>query len=1153
MLSLILLGIPAFSQGPDRNPFVPNRYTVLLVDPPVAARFAGRDEMRSAAAVSYRQQIESRQASVIQELRSRNIRVTGSVSLLINAVFVSMTPDRLAEVQSIPGVAGVRPMRWFKPVMNKAVQNMNAPAAWNLLGGQSNAGAGIKIAILDSGIDQNHPAFQDPTLSVPSGFPICTKGHPEDCNYTNNKVIVARSYVRTISMEAVTDPTNPAPESVPDDYSPRDRFGHGTAVASVAAGNTNTGTVTFSGMAPKAYLGNYKITGSPGVNDGATDQVLIEAIQDALTDGMDIANLSYGGTALTGALNTGPICGLSAGTACDPVAAAFEAAMKAGIVVVAASGDDGDTAYLDSNNYPYYGSISSPASAPSVIAVGATTNSHVLTPGVSVNGSNVPSNLVGIAAQLSDSYFYPSQYGATAEPLVDVTTLGDDGTACNALPADSLDGEFALIIRGNCNFSVKATNAATAGAAGVIFYMADSSAPISPSGMDCFSGTGSCFIGPIVMVSNSDGLNIKNYLASNAGQVVTIDLAGAETDIATYVTEFGLSPAGSNQLASYSSIGPTPDGLIKPDMLAVGGFDLDIGATSSGLYVATQSFDPTEGSQGTLYSSNGYDAADGTSFSAPMVAGAAALVKQAHPTYTTAQIKSALVNSAAQDVSVDDVGYPADVESIGAGRLDAGAAVNSSITAEPATISLGFVTSGSLPISKVVTITNHGSAPVALVVAVVPNTTVAQATVAVDKLSIPLSPGATTSLNVTLSGSVPGAGEYSGFVTLQASGTTTWLPYMFVVGDGIPYNAVPLFCEQTGGICVFGAPGQDGGPQAVQVTDQYGVPVVGTPVTFSVSPRGSLTLKSFPGEPACVPASSTSTLTCKTDNYGIAYVDTILGNGSADITARAAGTSFDLPADVLPLPQLNSTGAVVNMATYQGPIAPGSYVALLGSNLVDPNILGNPTGDYAPTIGSPVCPPSVCLPLTVDEVNVSFDVPSAGISVPGYVLFVSPTEVDVQAPWELQGQSSVQVKVMVDGLFGNVVTAQIAPYTPAFFADSSGNAIAYDNNSNADVSTTAPVHAGDLVSLYANGLGPVNNQPASGFPGQENPASTTTTQPVVMIGGKQAVVSYSGLAAGDPAEYEIDVTIPSGLSAGNQPVTVSIGGQTSAPVNIPVH
>ncbi len=224
-------------------------YALVLQDAPVTANFTTREAARSLQADSYRAQIQSRQAALKSELATRNFNVTGSVSTLANAVFVVSTPDREAELRSLPGVVDVIPMRKLRPTINKATQLMNAPAAWTTLGGVSSAGAGIKIGIIDSGIDQTHPAFQDSTLKAPAGFPKCTNGHPEDCTYTNNKVIVARSYIR--QQSAPSNPSNPAADSIPDDYSPRDRVGHGTATASVAAGSANSaGAVAFNGMAP---------------------------------------------------------------------------------------------------------------------------------------------------------------------------------------------------------------------------------------------------------------------------------------------------------------------------------------------------------------------------------------------------------------------------------------------------------------------------------------------------------------------------------------------------------------------------------------------------------------------------------------------------------------------------------------------------------------------------------------------------------------------------------------------------------------------------------------------------------------------------------------------------------------------------------------
>ena len=157
--------LPGFGQ------YARNRYALILQDEPVASRYTTREQMRTAAADGYRQQLASRQSSVHQELQRRGVPIISSVSEVLNAVFVSATPDRIAELEAIPGVIGVRPMRQMHLTLNKATQLMNAPVAWNLVGGQSKAGAGIKIGILDTGIDQTHAAFQDSSLAIPLRLP----------------------------------------------------------------------------------------------------------------------------------------------------------------------------------------------------------------------------------------------------------------------------------------------------------------------------------------------------------------------------------------------------------------------------------------------------------------------------------------------------------------------------------------------------------------------------------------------------------------------------------------------------------------------------------------------------------------------------------------------------------------------------------------------------------------------------------------------------------------------------------------------------------------------------------------------------------------------------------------------------------------------
>ena len=1059
---------------------------------------------------------------------------------VLNAIFVTVPASRVPELRAIPGVAAVRPIRRYKANLNRATQLMNAPAAWSQVGGQSNAGAGIKIGIIDSGLDNTHPAFQDSSLTAPSGYPKCS---PDACGYTSGKVIVSRSYVRQLagftSADPVSDPDDtsvppPPATSQPDDYTPRDHLGHGTGVASVAAGNQNTGTVTFTGMAPKAYLGIYKIAGTPGINDSPTDQVLIMAVDDALNDGMDIASLSWGAPALAGALDTGAICGYPAGAACDPLAAAYEAAAKAGLIITVAAGNSGS----DANNYPYLNSIDSPASAPSVIAAGATTSSHVLTPSVSVNDAGAPSAVKGISAELTDAFFYPAYQGALIAPLIDVATLGNDGYSCSSLPENSLQGAFALIQRGTttagtCPLVDKASNAQAAGAAGVVFYMADSTTPTALA-------AGFTFVGPVVIISRADGLNLKNYIDANPGASVTIDTAGIETELSLFNTHEGINPAIlPNVVASYSSFGPTPDGALKPDLIATGGLDpvaifSSLGVASSGLYMAGQRLDPA----GELYSQNGYIAADGTSFAAPMTAGAAALIKQAHPNYNAADVKSALVNSAAS-VTTDDQGNPADVRWLGAGRLDAGGAITATVTAKPTSISLGYLKSSSaLPVSKTFTLTNRGTSSVGLTVSVTPNSTLMATTVAVDKPSFTLAPGdaGAATITVMLSGSVPAPGAYSGFVKVTGSGVSLNLPYLFLVPDGSPYNVV----LQDFGV-IQGTTGGDGGTVAVQVVDQYGVPVTGEPVSFA-SPGGNVTFQSVDSEPGCSPNNASAT-TCNTDNYGFAYAEAFLGTsvGTPTITAQVGSMApMSETAYILGAASLTAN-QILNNASYLPAFAPGSIVAIKGANLMNPALLINTVQGYDVATTSP-------FPLSLDTVSVSFDVPGANLSLAAPIVAVSQNQINVQVPWELQGQTSAQVKITIGEELGNpirsnVVTVPIASSAPAFYLYNYGNTPdALDGNYQI-ITSSNPAIRGQFISLYANALGPVANTPADGAPGDNT--TLTTTVPVVMIGGQQATVQYHGLAPGFAGVYQVNVQVPTNISPGDQPITIAIGDNVS--------
>ena len=1050
------------------------RYALILADPPAIQKAESRLSLGSVESKSYRAGIESRQRLLVTELSKRSIQVTSSISTIANAVFVVATPESIEDLKRLPGVIGAVKLRQYHQKLNRATQLINAPAAWSAVGGSPNAGAGVKIAIIDSGIDHTNPAFQDRSLAMPPGYPKCDG---DACNFTNNKIIVARSYTRMLTS---TDPA----ESRPDDYSPRDHEGHGTAAASCAAGVAVTGVAPISGVAPKAWLGNYRIFGSPGVNDTTSDDVLLKAFEDAVNDGMDVISFSVGGPAFSGPLDMGESCGNAPGVPCDLLAKTLEELARKMVVIIAAAGNEG---FDGTANGPTYGTIGSPANAPSIIAAGASTNSHDFTEILTVPGANVPAALRAISVKSGDSSI---PHGAITAPLRDATLTGNDGFACVAFPAGSLAGAIVLIQRGNCPFSTKDGFAEDAGAVGVVIYMADSSPTISPSGLANASI-------PVVVVSNADGLSLKSFVASNPERPITFDPAGVEVS------------AAGNTLTIFSSLGPsTGNNALKPDVLAPG----------SAIYMAGSGVDPL----GALYSSTGFAVASGTSFSTPILAGAAALVRQKHPNYDAAQVRSALINTASQDVTRDAFGSGVDVRGVGGGKLDAAAAVNSVVTIAPPSISFGALTAAAIPQIQQLQLTNNGTSSVTLALTVAAAKAASGVSLVLNKQSVTLAAGATDVVNVTLSGAVPQPGAYTGAVTVQGSGVALRVPYLFVVGDGRVANLIPLTGTSSEGLV---GEGIADGIISFRIVDNYGVAVPNITATFTAVPNtaGKLTTSTVGGF---------RQMDAKTDQYGIAVAEPILGpspNTTYQFKGAAGGISSTFSAFTRVRPQISANG-IVNAANFDTatPVAPGSYATIFGSNLSD-------FTDYAKT---------ATLPMAINSVHVSFDVPSAGISVPGRLTFISNSQVNVQIPWELQGQSSAQVKVILGEANGVLYTLPLANYSPGVFEVGTAAAAALDASFKL-IGAANPAKRGQALQIYANGLGPVSNQPATGEPASSAKLSQTTTTPVVTIGGQQAQVLFSGLAPGFPGLYQLNVIIPAGIAAGQQKLVIAIGGKTS--------
>ncbi len=158
---VVLLAGAVLSFGQSRRP---DEYALVLADPPVAQMSHSRAELSGAAAQARLQAIRTAQSGVLAELRRRKVPVAAAVQILTNAIFVRTDRETALGLRAIPGVARVQYLPPVKRDLNTATGLIKLAPAYTAVGGASNAGTGIKIGIIDSGIDKNHPGFQDSSL-----------------------------------------------------------------------------------------------------------------------------------------------------------------------------------------------------------------------------------------------------------------------------------------------------------------------------------------------------------------------------------------------------------------------------------------------------------------------------------------------------------------------------------------------------------------------------------------------------------------------------------------------------------------------------------------------------------------------------------------------------------------------------------------------------------------------------------------------------------------------------------------------------------------------------------------------------------------------------------------------------------------------------
>jgi subtilisin family serine protease len=265
----------------------------------------------------------------------RGARVRRRYQVVVNALAVTLPATQLQRLRRLDGVTRVYPTASYGVSLSQSPGAIKAPALWGPDLGTS--GRGVKIAILDDGVDHRHPFFAPPAgLQAPPGFP---KG---DTSFTSSKVIVARAFpARSSRWRNAAVPLDAVHSQ------------HGTHVAGIAAGahatRASVGRGTLSGVAPQAYLGNYKVLTVPtrghGLNGNSPE--IVAGIEAAVRDGMDVINLSLGQPEIEPSR--------------DIVARALDGAADAGVVPVVAAGND----YVEFGR----GSVASPATSAKAITV----------------------------------------------------------------------------------------------------------------------------------------------------------------------------------------------------------------------------------------------------------------------------------------------------------------------------------------------------------------------------------------------------------------------------------------------------------------------------------------------------------------------------------------------------------------------------------------------------------------------------------------------------------------------------------------------------------------------------------------------------------------------------------------------------------------
>jgi subtilisin family serine protease len=579
-----------------------------------------RYNARTSQAQMYAERLGQQQDAVLARVGASGGKVY-SFRHVFNGFAARMTPQQAAKLRKDKSVLQV----WEDQAM--ALDTDNSPRFLGILDKKNGLrskhglrGEDIIIGVLDSGIVQEHPSLDPAGFGPPPAdwAGACEAGDGFTATECNNKLIGARFYVDGFGAGNV----------VPTEFlSPRDSDGHGTHTATTAAGNENVQAVLagvpvarISGIAPRARVAVYKVCwqapGAPSSSCFFSDSAA--ATEQAILDGVDILTFSVG----------------TSFSFIDPQDLAFLFATDAGIFVSRSAGNEGP------------GPETTAAGEPWVTSVAASTLRGPLF--TNVTTVNSPASVAGQYASLESSISKSLQ---ETGPITGDVIAAEPIDACAPL-ANSLAGGIGLIARGTCDFSVKLTNAANAGAVAVLMY-----SDARPKTVMGGTATPESLSIPAVMVDNAPGIAIQDAL-----------MGGATVNVTLAADEFVVERMTGNVMAGFSSRGPFPTvrDWIKPDITAPG-VNILAGATP----------EPNDGSYGGFF-----QYLSGTSMSTPHIAGVAALLLEAHPDWTPAMIRSAMMTTARQNVVKEDGLTKADPFDFGAGHVNANKALDPGLVYE---------------------------------------------------------------------------------------------------------------------------------------------------------------------------------------------------------------------------------------------------------------------------------------------------------------------------------------------------------------------------------------------------------------------------------------------------------------------------------------